>query len=111
MSKFFYKGRIELPSDYSTYNYNTDQATKHGSKKHPIAITVTSEARKAEIEEQLKTLGIFANITLNTDGEENITELDALLNKPTTVVLEKTPNRNDPCSCGSGKKYKKCCSK
>jgi hypothetical protein len=19
------------------------------------------------------------------------------------------PNRNDPCSCGSGKKYKKCC--
>ena len=111
MSKFFYKGRIELPSDYSTYNYNTDQATKHGSKKHPIAITVTSEARKAEIEEQLKTLGIFANITLNTDGEENITELDALLNKPTTVVLDKTPNRNDPCSCGSGKKYKKCCSK
>jgi SWIM/SEC-C metal-binding protein len=111
MSKFFYKGRIELPSDYSTYNYNTDQATKHGSKKHPIALTVTSEARKAEIEEQLKTLGIFANITLNTDGEENITELDALLNKPITVVLDKTPNRNDPCSCGSGKKYKKCCSK
>ena len=111
MSKFFYKGRIELPSDYSTYNYNTDQATKHGSKKHPIAITVTSEDRKAEVEEQLKTLGIFANITLNTDGEENITELDALLNKPTTVVLDKTPNRNDPCSCGSGKKYKKCCSK
>jgi SEC-C motif-containing protein len=21
----------------------------------------------------------------------------------------KTPGRNDPCSCGSGKKYKKCC--
>jgi len=20
-----------------------------------------------------------------------------------------TPSRNDPCSCGSGKKYKKCC--
>ncbi|HGF7375899.1 TPA: SEC-C metal-binding domain-containing protein, partial [Vibrio cholerae] len=20
-----------------------------------------------------------------------------------------TPNRNDPCICGSGKKYKKCC--
>ena len=26
-----------------------------------------------------------------------------------TVVKEKTPGRNDPCSCGSGKKYKKCC--
>ena len=25
------------------------------------------------------------------------------------VRVEKTPGRNDPCSCGSGKKYKKCC--
>ncbi len=26
-----------------------------------------------------------------------------------TIVKEKTPGRNDPCPCGSGKKYKKCC--
>ena len=26
-----------------------------------------------------------------------------------TVVKGDTPGRNDPCSCGSGKKYKKCC--
>jgi tetratricopeptide (TPR) repeat protein len=25
------------------------------------------------------------------------------------VIAEKTPGRNDPCPCGSGKKYKKCC--
>jgi hypothetical protein len=24
-------------------------------------------------------------------------------------IKEKTPGRNDPCPCGSGKKYKKCC--
>jgi len=24
---------------------------------------------------------------------------------------EATPGRNDPCPCGSGKKYKKCCGK
>ncbi len=24
---------------------------------------------------------------------------------------EKTPGRNDPCACGSGKKYKQCCGK
>lgn len=23
--------------------------------------------------------------------------------------MAKKPNRNDPCSCGSGKKYKNCC--
>lgn len=27
--------------------------------------------------------------------------------KPTKVVPE--PKRNDPCTCGSGKKFKKCC--
>jgi uncharacterized protein len=26
-----------------------------------------------------------------------------------TVVKATTPGRNDPCACGSGKKYKKCC--
>ncbi len=25
------------------------------------------------------------------------------------VKVERTPNRNDPCPCGSGKKYKRCC--
>jgi len=25
------------------------------------------------------------------------------------VLAKKTAGRNDPCPCGSGKKYKKCC--
>ncbi len=109
MSKFFFKGRIELPQDYSTYNYNTDPSTKHGSKKHPVNVTVASAERQSEIELILKQNNLFANITVDSDAEENISELEVVLNKPSTVVLEKTPNRNDPCSCGSGKKYKKCC--
>ena len=28
-----------------------------------------------------------------------------------TYFAEKTPGRNDPCPCGSGKKYKNCCGK
>ena len=27
----------------------------------------------------------------------------------TTIRVEKKPGRNEPCICGSGKKYKKCC--
>ena len=27
----------------------------------------------------------------------------------TTIRFEKKPGRNEPCHCGSGKKYKKCC--
>ena len=29
--------------------------------------------------------------------------------EPETVVNDQKPGRNDPCSCGSGLKYKKCC--
>lgn len=25
------------------------------------------------------------------------------------ISADQTPGRNDPCPCGSGKKYKKCC--
>ena len=28
---------------------------------------------------------------------------------PAPIRRDKTPDRNDPCPCGSGKKYKKCC--
>jgi uncharacterized protein YecA (UPF0149 family) len=32
--------------------------------------------------------------------------------RPEKAVADKgTPGRNDPCPCGSGKKYKKCCGK
>ena len=31
--------------------------------------------------------------------------------KPVIAKKEDTIGRNDPCPCGSGKKYKKCCGK
>jgi uncharacterized protein len=35
----------------------------------------------------------------------------AKTNAPVTVRKDATPGRNDPCPCGSGKKYKQCCGK
>ncbi len=34
---------------------------------------------------------------------------EASLGSPDTYVAPEEPGRNDPCPCGSGKKYKKCC--
>jgi hypothetical protein len=31
-----------------------------------------------------------------------------LVGKPKTVRAEPRPGRNDPCTCGSGKKFKRC---
>jgi hypothetical protein len=33
----------------------------------------------------------------------------AYFSRPTPHVAEKAPGRNDPCTCGSGVKFKKCC--
>lgn len=41
--------------------------------------------------------------------EDKMNEIVKEYKKSKTVVKDKEPGRNDPCPCGSGKKYKKCC--
>lgn len=36
---------------------------------------------------------------------------DSFFSSSDPIIKEKKPGRNDPCPCGSGKKYKKCCGK
>lgn len=45
----------------------------------------------------------------NALSEEKRIQIEKDYRKSRTVRKEATPNRNDPCPCGSGKKYKKCC--
>ena len=42
-------------------------------------------------------------------SEEKAMEIIKDFKRSKTVHKEKEPGRNDPCPCGSGKKYKKCC--
>ena len=53
--------------------------------------------------------GWKAKIELEPDKPEDISDLELLLDPPKTVIAEKKVGRNEPCPCGSGKKYKKCC--
>ena len=41
--------------------------------------------------------------------EEKRADIVKEFKRSKTVHKEKVPGRNDPCPCGSGKKYKKCC--
>ena len=43
--------------------------------------------------------------------EEKREEIAKAYRRSKTVVKEPKIGRNDPCPCGSGKKYKKCCGK
>ncbi|WP_339673358.1 PBPRA1643 family SWIM/SEC-C metal-binding motif protein [Dasania marina] len=109
--KFFFKGRQDARQDNGNSGYQTKAKHRPGSKKHPMTLVVTSAARKQEIEAQLAELELHAIITVDSseDAVESIAELTLELNKASVVKVAKTPSRNDPCSCGSGKKYKKCC--
>lgn len=109
MSKFFFKGRIDVRQDYRSYGNKSKPDANPGSEFNPIELWVTSAARESEIIALLEQHKIFATVYVDETKEENIQQLDAVLATPKTVVLEKVPNRNDPCVCGSGKKYKKCC--
>lgn len=55
--------------------------------------------------EWLYTLPQWDNI-LSRERRKEITKKQRLSG---TIIKEKEPGRNDPCPCGSGKKYKKCC--
>ncbi|MFT5879754.1 MAG: SWIM/SEC-C metal-binding protein [Moritella sp.] len=109
MSKMFFKGRIDARQSHVKSGYNTKRNVKLGTEELPLNLVVKTDERKAEIEEILAKNQLVADIEVNVERDENTQELDGMLNKPTTTTFAKTPNRNDPCSCSSGKKYKKCC--
>jgi len=107
--KFFFKGRPGNKPKHVNHAFNTNRVIKQGTAEHPLTLTVTNEARKLEVEAIVAEHGLFATVVVDTATTENIAELNCLINKPVAVSVVKTPTRNDPCSCGSGKKFKKCC--
>jgi SWIM/SEC-C metal-binding protein len=50
-----------------------------------------------------------ALIGIEPDKPEDISEVQRLLNPPKPIQADPKVGRNDPCPCGSGKKFKKCC--
>jgi|TARA_B110000091_G_C13662314_1_gene410127 SWIM/SEC-C metal-binding protein len=109
MHDLYYKGRIHTRVNHVKTGYNSKRNVKLGTEKNPLTLVVTSEEKKREVDTLLADNGLFADITLDSALDENINELNLVLNKPNTTTFDKTPKRNDPCSCGSEKKYKKCC--
>ncbi len=56
------------------------------------------------------TLRLLKAIGLEPDKPEDISDIERLLNPPAPRIVYNV-GRNEPCPCGSGKKYKKCCGK
>ncbi len=89
--------------------YDGRKAARLGTELNPAAVVVKTKKREKEVRSVFEENGWRYTIDLQPERPEDITALDLLLNPVKTETAEKTPGRNDPCPCGSGKKYKKCC--
>jgi len=110
MSKFFFDGKASNNNARGPGKVGGGKkSSRLGSKSLPAELSVQSEAKKSEIEAILSENKWFGNVVINADKDENLKDLEFL--QDNSVVSVKTNNlgRNDPCSCGSGKKFKKCC--
>jgi SWIM/SEC-C metal-binding protein len=89
--------------------FDGKKTARRGTEKNPALVNVQTKKRVQELESVFEKNGWKYKIKLEPDKPEDITDLEILLNPPKTRTVDKKVGRNDPCPCGSGKKYKKCC--
>jgi len=72
-------------------------------------LRVQTEERAKEVVSICDEQSWFYIIGLESDKPEDISDVERMLNPPEPAKAIAVPRHNDPCSCGSGKKHKKCC--
>ena len=82
---------------------------KLGTKKRPAVVRVATQERAEEIVAICDANGWQVIVGIEPDEPENISDVERLQNPPDPLRAEPTTGRNDPCPCGSGNKFKKCC--
>lgn len=81
-----------------------------GTKARPAVIRAQTEDRARELFELCTDRGWHVIVGVEPDQPEDIADLLKLENPAAlTIRREALPGRNDPCTCGSGAKFKKCC--
>ncbi len=91
--------------------YDGKKKGKLGSHFNPAVINVQTKIRAQELEIIFKENNWEYKIDINKDKPEDKTDLELLQNPIKTQIAVKKVGRNEPCPCGSGKKYKQCCMK
>ena len=83
--------------------------TKLGTSKRPAVVRVQTQARAEAILRVSDRHGWKVIVGVEPDQDEDVSDVERLLHPPDPAKVASTPSRNDPCPCGSGRKYKKCC--
>ena len=109
MAKIFQKGPAMKQAEQSKSNFEVKNTLRLGTRKAPAQISVQTQEREQELAAVFAENGWACVIEVNSEQDENISDLENLKNKPVRAASTKKASRNDPCPCESGKKYKKCC--
>ena len=80
-----------------------------GSEKRLAVARVKSQKRAEEILSICSKHGWKVIVGVEPNKPEDISDVERLLNPPEAAKAQVKAGRNDPCPCGSGKKYKRCC--
>jgi len=109
MAKIFQKGPVLKETGRGKSAFKVNKSVRLGTPKAPAKISVQTVERERELTAVFTDNGWSSVIEVNPQQDENIRDLEVLQNTIVTAVSTKIASRNDPCPCGSGKKYKKCC--
>jgi preprotein translocase subunit SecA len=92
-------GQVDPVAAYTNEGFDMFEEMTKNIQEDTIKYLFHLEVQKQPVVEENK--NILENVTTNKERESK---------KEPTIKKDK-PGRNDPCPCGSGKKYKKCCGK
>ena len=84
-----------------------------GSDRRPAVVRVQTMPKGEEIVALCEKHHWKVIVGIEADQPEDLSDIDLLLRalagKPSAPRVATRIGRNDPCPCGSGKKFKKCC--
>jgi SWIM/SEC-C metal-binding protein len=103
------KMRNQIGAEIRPGVFDGKKVAKLGTAKNPAVVSVQTEKRRKEVTATFEKNGWEYKIEVDPGKPENVADLTRLLNPPKPTIAEKKIGRNDPCSCGSGKKFKNCC--
>ena len=80
-----------------------------GTKQRPAVVRVNDPTRAQQIVDHGESMGWVVIVGVEPGKPEDVSDYERLVNPPMPVRANPKAERNSPCPCGSGKKFKRCC--
>ena len=90
---------------YKIESFNMFEELVRSIREESVKAVFSLKPKKREQVMNIKVVNAITNMVTNAAGE------DTPKRKPVILKKDDKVGRNDPCPCGSGKKYKQCCGK